>query len=103
MMKGGRAFDVLDDLKALLPNADAAVLDVLLRQCEADFKAICGRDDVPEAARSTLTQMAVCRYNALGAEGLTSQSYSGMSESYMADYAEPLKRAIYRFRRVTLL
>ena len=69
---------MLDDLKALLPNADAAVLDVLLRQCEADFKAICGRDDVPEAARSTLTQMAVCRYNALGAEGLTSQSYSGM-------------------------
>ena len=41
--------------------------------------------------------------DALGAEGLTSQSYSGMSEGYMADYAEPLKRAIYRFRRVTLL
>lgn len=60
-------------------------------------------DDVPEAARSTLTQMAVCRYNALGAEGLASQSYSGMSEGYMADYAEPLKRALYRFRRVTLL
>ena len=94
---------MLDDLKALLPNADAAVLDVLLRQCEADFKAICGRDDVPEAARSTLTQMAVCRYNALGAEGLASQSYSGMSEGYMADYAEPLKRTLYRFRRVKLL
>ena len=94
---------MLDDLKTLLPNADGAVLSVLLHQCEADFKAICGRDDVPEAAHSTLTQMAVCRYNAIGAEGLTSQSYSGMSESYMADYPEPLKRALYRFRRVKLL
>lgn len=94
---------MLDELKKLLPDADAGVLDVLLRQCEADFKAICGRDDVPEAAQPALVQMAVCRYNALGAEGLAGQSYSGMSESYMADYPEPLKRAIYRFRRVTLL
>lgn len=94
---------MLDDLIRLLPNAEEDVLDVLLRQCEADFKAICGRDDVPEAAQSAVVQMAVCRYNALGAEGLSSQSYSGMSESYMADWPEPLKRAVYRFRRVRLL
>lgn len=87
----------------LLPNADVDVLEALLRQCEADFMAICGRGDVPEAAQSAVVQMAVCRYNALGAEGLSGQSYSGMSESYMADYPEPLKRAVYRFRRVKLL
>lgn len=89
-------------LKLLHPNAEEDVLTALYEQCAEDFLAICNREDVPEGASSIVEQMVAYRYTQLDAEGLASQSYSGMSESYLADYPERLKRAMYRFRRLVM-
>lgn len=95
-MKNG----TLARLKALYPNAQEDMLEQLYGQCADEFMAICNREDVPERAETVLEQMVAFRYSQLNAEGLSGESYSGMSESYMSDYPERLKRAMYRFRRM---
>lgn len=91
---------LLQRLRVLLPDADPAQLEVCADMAAEDFAAICGRDDVPDAACGVITQMAEIRYTRIGAAGLSAQSFSGSSESYAADYPEPLKRAIHRYRRL---
>ncbi len=98
-----RLAKLLERLKTLIPNAEAEKLEPIIEEVTEDFKAICNRDDVPEGANSALIQMAAYRFNQLGAEGLSSQSFSGMSENLLSDYPEALKRAMYRFRKVKLV
>lgn len=94
---------LVDKLQTLTPNADADALEILLEQSEQDFLAACSRDDVPEAADGLLMQMASYRYNQLGAEGLSGQSFSGMSETLLTDWPETIKRGLARYRKVRLL
>jgi hypothetical protein len=94
---------ILEKLEILLPDADEDLLEQLVEQCMDDFMLTCNVDEVPENAASVVARMVVFQYNQRGAEGLSGQSYSGMSESYATDYPAPLKRAIYRFRRLRAL
>ena len=95
----------LEMLEALVPNPEqledrgAALIEV----CEADFRAECCRDDVPDGAAALIARMALHRFGQLDGAGLQSQSYSGASESYMSDYPEDLKRAMHRFRKLRML
>lgn len=45
-----------------------------------------------------ITDLAVIIYNRRGSEGLQSQGYSGVSESYLTDIPEPIKRGLYNHR-----
>ena len=49
-----------------------------------------------------IIDMAVVKYNLLGTEGLSSQSYSGMSEAY-ANYSPQLIKSMNRYRKVKTL
>jgi hypothetical protein len=86
-------------LETLMPNADAATLEALIELAEADFKAECQRDDVPEGAESVIVRMVQHRYGQLDGAGLASQSYSGASETFRADWPDDLKRAMWRWRK----
>lgn len=94
---------ILEKLPILLPNAKVELLELLIEQSMDNFMAICCIDEVPEKAQSVIVQMVLWHYNQRGAEGLNSQSYSGMNESYAADYPAPLKRSIHRFRGLKTL
>ncbi len=95
--------DKLETLTALNPKADEETLEALIDLAEADFKAECRRDDVPEAADSIIVRMVQHRWGQLDGAGLASQSYSGASETFLTDWPEDLKRAMHRFRRAVLL
>lgn len=90
-------------LSKLIPNADEEKIEILLEQSEQDFLSTCNRGDVPEEADGLLMQMTAYRYNQLGAEGLSGQSFSGQSETLLTDWPEALKRSLYRYRKVKLL
>lgn len=49
-----------------------------------------------------IIDMAVVKYNLLGTEGLSSQSYSGMNEAY-ANYSPQLIKSMNRYRKVKTL
>lgn len=90
----------LNRLNKLISNADPDIVQSLWEQCCDDFTSICAREDIPDAAVGVLEQMVAFRYSQLNAEGLGSQSFSGMSESYLTDYPDRLKRSMYRWRRL---
>ena len=92
----------LERMETLMPKADEEVIRSLAQQCADEFMAICNRDDVPAAAEHIIEQMVAFRYSQINAEGLASQSFSGMSEAYLTDYPERIKRSMYRFRRLGL-
>ena len=95
--------DKLNTLTALYPQADEDALEALIELAEADFKAECRRDDVPEAADSIIVRMVQHRWGQLDGAGLASQSYSGASESFMTDWPEDLKRALHRYRKAAFV
>lgn len=94
---------IVEKLLLLLPKANEDLLELLTEQCMDEFRHTCNRDDVPETAASVIRQMVLWHYNQRGAEGLLSQNYSGMSESYAAEYPAPLRKSIHSFRRLRTL
>ena len=77
-----------------------ALLDVLCADAESDFLSYC---NIPDAAQSIVAQLAVIRYNTLGAEGVSSQSFSGASTAYDINYPESVVHALNRFRCVRFI
>ena len=83
--------------------ADTDTLNILLEDAISDFLTLTGREDVPVAANGLIEDMAIYKYNQLESKGLSSQSYSGISESYSTDYDNTLKSSINRYRKLRLL
>lgn len=99
--------DILDRVKTIIgleidDTSKDAVLQVLLEQAANEFLQYTNRDEIPEKATNVIVDMAVVKYNLLGTEGLNSQSYSGMSETY-EQYSSQLIKALNRYRRLIAL
>ena len=90
-------------LKTRIKDADDAALEDIAAESIEEFKAACCREDVPDAAIALIVQMAQVRYTQIGASGLASQSYSGMSESYLDDWPASVRRGLERYRKVKTL
>lgn len=92
-----------DKLKLLLGIGGTdkdALLDAVIDMAGDDFLAMSNADDaeIPAAAESLILKMACVKYNTLGNEGLASQSYNGVSESYEG-YGDDIMLALQRFKR----
>lgn len=51
---------------------------------------------------STICRMVVYNYNRISTEGVNSESYSGVSYSYSADYPESIMRVLKAHRKIRL-
>lgn len=97
----------MEKLKLLLgikidDTSKDALLSILLEQATSELKQYCYREQLPVEANNVIIDMAVVKYNLLGTEGLSSQSYSGMNEAY-ANYSPQLIKSMNRFRKVKTL
>ena len=97
----------MEKLKLLLgikidDTSKDALLSILLEQATSELKQYCYREQLPVEANNVIIDMAVVKYNLLGTEGLSSQSYSGMSEAY-ANYSPQLIKSMNRYRKVKTL
>lgn len=90
-------------LKAYVPEISDSIADVIIKDCEDAFKEHCHRDDIPDAACSLIVSMAVIRYNMIGNEGASSQSYSGVSESFIDGLPDDLKKRLGNYRKLRTL
>lgn len=87
--------DMKDESKDLL-------LNILSEAAESDFLAYTHRTGIPDSAICVIVEMIVIKYNLLGTEGLASQSYSGITETY-ANYPPQLINALNSFKKVKTL
>lgn len=96
---------MLDDLKMMLgidivDKSMDNLLNKYLLKAQSKFKNYCHRQDIPDAAQSSIVDYAVILYNKHGSEGLSSESYSGVSQTYELGIPEDIKCEWNTFRRV---
>lgn len=98
---------MVERLKVKLGETGNSAIDALLETCiedaQQDFLTYCRRVEVPIGASGLVEDMAMLRYNQLGNEGLSSQSYSGVSESYLSGYNDMMKANLNRWRKLKSL
>ena len=97
---------MIEEIKLLLgeaaSNYSEAQIGLCYKMALAEVEDYCNRE-----ADTTLEliaeKIAIIKLNRLNTEGLTAQSYSGVSESYIDGYPAEIQAALNRKRKVRLI
>ena len=65
-----------------------------------DILEILNMNELPKKAESIVKDLVIIKYNLNGSEGLTSESYSGISQAFIDDIPKDIKRKIMRLRKL---
>lgn len=80
-----------------------ALLNVLIENAKDEATAFCGLDAYDTKLDSAVQKMVVQTYRKMGSEGITSQSYSDVSESFIDGYSDDVMRILKRYRKIRFL
>lgn len=97
---------MLEEIKTLLGDAAAnysdAQISLCLKMALSEVQAYCNRE-LDLELEIVAQRIAIIKLNKLNAEGLSSQSYSGVSESYIDGYPADIMAVLKRKRRVKII
>lgn len=97
---------MLEEIRLLLGEAAAnysdAQISLAYKIALNEVEEYCKRDaDI--ALELVAEQIAVIKLNRMGTEGLASQAYSGVSESFIDGYPDEIKAVLNRKRKVKFI
>lgn len=84
-------------------NEKNSLIMLLIENCEEYIRDYCHILTVDSKFDSTIIKMVVESYNKIGSQGVKSESYSGVSVSYMDDFSPSVYKALNRYRRVQVI
>lgn len=93
---------MLDNLRGLLGQhccCEDNTLNALLETATDTILDYIGREELPSRLESVVVQYAVILYNQMGAEGETSRSQGGVSQSYLNDLPPAMLRRLQNYPR----
>ena len=94
---------MVEEIKILLgaaaDNYTDAQIGVCLKHALAEVEAYCNRN-LDYELEVIAQRIAIIKLNRLGTEGLASQGFSGVSESYVDGYPADIVAALNRKRRI---
>lgn len=97
---------MITDIKIMLgdaaPNFSDAQINLAYKQALTEVEAYCNREADIELDL-VADRLAVIKLNRMNTEGLSGQSFSGVSESYIDGYPADIKAILDRKRRIKLL
>ena len=97
---------MIEEIKLLLGDAAENFSDALLGLCAkqalAEVEAYCGRSADYEL-EMVAEKIAILKLNRMNTEGLTAQSYSGVSESYIDGYPADILAILNRKRKIKFI
>ena len=95
-------FNVISSARELLNLGEdkEPTLAILQSICDAHFKEYCNREDLPPFTEPLILSMVLVQYNKLGAQGLTAQNYSGVSETFIDGYPQEIIKQLNRYRKL---
>lgn len=94
---------MIEEIKLMLGDSASNYSDALISLCYkralAEVEDYCGReaDTVMELLAQDIT---ILKLNRIGTEGISSQSYSGISEGYIDGYPQNIVNALNKKRRI---
>lgn len=96
----------MEDVKILLGDAAEnftdAQIELCLKHAKAEVKSYCNRD-LDDELEICAQKIAIIKLNRLNSEGLASQSYSGVSESYIDGYPTDILAVLNRKRKIKVV
>lgn len=95
--------EILNKVQVLLPQAKTEVIEVLVDMNIEQALVYCNLTELPNKLSSTIVKMVLESYNKLGAEGLASQGFSGVSESFVEGYSADIISSLNRFKKIICL
>lgn len=97
---------MIDEIKIMLGDAAANYTDAQIGLCLkwalAEVEAYCGRTPDYELEMAA-ERIAIIKLNRLNTEGLASQGFSGVSESYIDGYPADILAILNRKRRIRVI
>ena len=93
---------MLENLKGLLGGTcccEDGTLNALLETATDIILVYIGLDELPQRLESVVVQYAVILYNQMGAEGETSRSQGGVSQSFINDLPPAMLRRLQNYPR----
>ena len=97
---------MLEEVKILLgdraSNYTDAQISLALKLSLVEVEEYCKRD-LDYTLELVAEQIAVIKLNRMGTEGLASQSFSGVNESYIDGYPDEIVKLLNRKRKIKML
>ena len=97
---------MIEEIKLLLGEAASNYTDALIGLCAkqalAEVEAYCNRN-VDHELELVVERIAILKLNRINSEGLTAQSFSGVSESYIDGYPADILAILNRKRKIKVL
>ena len=97
---------MIEQIKILLgdaaPNFSDAQIDLAYKMAACEVEEYCKRE-LDSSLEYIAMQIAKIKLNRLNTEGLASQSFSGVSESYIDGYPADIQAVLNRKRKVKFL
>ena len=84
-------------------ETDSELLSILIKDAQNDIKMYINDEtpgDLPEKYWRHIKELVLCRFNRLGAEGISSTSQSGISENYTSNIPDELRSKLRRIRKI---
>ena len=97
---------MIEEIKTMLgeraANYTDAQISLCLKWALAEAQTYCRRD-IDLELELCAQKMAIVKLNRIGTEGITSQAYSGVSETYIDGYPEDIQAVLRSKRKVKVL
>lgn len=97
---------MIEEIKLMLGDAASnysdALIGLALKQALAEVEAYCRRD-IDNELEMIAERIAIIKLNRINTEGLASQSFSGVSESYVDGYPADILAVLNRKRKIRVV
>ena len=97
---------MIEEIKLLLGDAAAnyseAQINLAVKMAISEVEEYCNRE-LDAALELVAEKIAVIKLNRINTEGLASQSYSGVSESYIDGYPQEILTVLNRKRKIKII
>jgi hypothetical protein len=96
----------MEDIKIMLGDAAAnytdAQIELCLKHAQAEVKSYCSRE-LDAELEICAQKIAIVKLNRINSEGLASQAYSGVNESYINGYPADVLAVLNRKRKIKVV
>lgn len=96
---------MLDKIKICLTNNTYTdeLINLFIEDTTKEIKIYCNREDIDTELESVIRRIVIIKLNRMNSEGLSSQSFSGVSESFIDGYPQDIIAVLNRKRKLKTL
>lgn len=96
---------MLEKIKICLTNNTYTddLINLFIDDTTKEVKIYCNREDIDVELESIIRKIVIIKLNRMNSEGLSSQSYSGVSESFIDGYPQDVIAVLNRKRKLKTL